>query len=1172
MRFRGVDLPSELIAAQKAGSLAVFAGAGVSRPFPSNYPDFEGLAQEIAGGIQRRDSEPLDQFLGRLVDENVPVHKSAKRILSNPNSVHNRLHTDLLRLFESAAQVRIVTTNFDRHFTSAARSLFDGVELESFFAPALPLGDSFSGIAYLHGSVEKDASNMVLTDRDFGRAYLTEGWARRFLQRLFLEYVVIFVGYSHNDIVLTYLARGLPPASQTKRRFAFVQKGQEERWVSLGITPITYQLEENDRDHIPLAVAIEAWGDWFRCGLLEHEKRMKAILERPEGPPPTGDDDLDYIGGMLDRVATAQYFARYANAAAWLRWAEKTEAFRRLFSDEKLSDIDLLLAQWFAENYAAQYPEQSLAIVRRHGGRIGPALWIHIGRVFNQRLPAPETFGKWLPVLVKNQPTQYRYDFLDYILVKLGEPDYSASALILLEHLTRPELNLKRGFSLSTDDNEDNIGFEISARGNVHWVDKAWAAVFMPNLPRFADALARIASSNLEQARLLFQACGKAHDSWDEVTLLRQSIAIAREPGLKSVFDTLIDIARDVLLWYIEQDSGRAEALIEQWFSSSSIALKRIAVFGAASNTNWPAEEKIFWLLRNELLYMRGMRSETMDLLDSSYGLVPEDIRSSVLERVAIGPPDRNVEDEIRVLEILEILHRLHNLAPQCALTKARLDEVFSAHPELNPANHPQPPITETLPDSSALLSKSPNDWLDLLVSYEPKTHFSPSREMLARNIEAATSKDFDWSRELAQCLGNARPKGADIWHAVAGGWIRSDLSPDQWTKIFEILVSNEPILHEIVSEACSLLRSGMEKEAGGIPLSVLPLALDLSELLWSVCTSLPRRSGDGRDWIFSAINHPAGVLMEFWLAALVKERQVAERWEGLPSIFKRVFALVAEDQSYSGGMARVVLASRLHILFLYDEGWAIDNCVRLLTRSNDRDRDAQIWQGFLFWGKWSETSLPHLLPCYEGAISLLPLLGEHRGRFCNHLASIALLSSIHPVEQGWLARFLRSSLPEDRASWAGEVRLYLQQMKEPGLITVWQKWMCKYWQSRIDGLPVHLSGEEAAQMAHWSLCLEAVFPEVVEKVCAGPAPNLENHLLYFDLVNTQLPEKYPEPFVRLLAFLLQAEKILYDFEKPVELVRRAAKRITNKSLLRPVCEQLAALRYPDAGQLLDSL
>jgi hypothetical protein len=52
--------------------------------------------------------------------------------------------------------------------------------------------------------------DIVLTDSDFGRAYLTEGWARRFLVDLFRHFTVLFVGYSHSDTVMHYLARALP--------------------------------------------------------------------------------------------------------------------------------------------------------------------------------------------------------------------------------------------------------------------------------------------------------------------------------------------------------------------------------------------------------------------------------------------------------------------------------------------------------------------------------------------------------------------------------------------------------------------------------------------------------------------------------------------------------------------------------------------------------------------------------------------------------------------------------------------------------------------------------------------------------------------------------------------------------------------------------------------------
>src|SRR5688500_15248727 len=60
-------------------------------------------------------------------------------------------------------------------------------------------------ITYLHGAVQRPSSRLVLTDRDFGQAYLADGWATRFLMEMFREFTVLFVGYSHQDLVMCYL-------------------------------------------------------------------------------------------------------------------------------------------------------------------------------------------------------------------------------------------------------------------------------------------------------------------------------------------------------------------------------------------------------------------------------------------------------------------------------------------------------------------------------------------------------------------------------------------------------------------------------------------------------------------------------------------------------------------------------------------------------------------------------------------------------------------------------------------------------------------------------------------------------------------------------------------------------------------------------------------------------
>lgn len=269
MKIKEVEFPEPLLIAQKAGRLVIFAGAGVSIPAPSNLPNFRDLAERVASGaLSRPENEPIDRFLGRLHAQGIQVHRMVSETLRDPASAPNELHSILLELFPRGSGVRLVTTNFDMHFSTAAATLFGSVEeVESHYAPALPLGDRFSGIVYLHGSVNKPAERLVLTDADFGRAYLTEGWARRFLQGLFAQYTVLFVGYSHEDTVLQYLARGLPPDAGTGGRFALIPKGKEQHWKYLGITPIPYLLTEGENRHSALGTALSAWADLANKGV-----------------------------------------------------------------------------------------------------------------------------------------------------------------------------------------------------------------------------------------------------------------------------------------------------------------------------------------------------------------------------------------------------------------------------------------------------------------------------------------------------------------------------------------------------------------------------------------------------------------------------------------------------------------------------------------------------------------------------------------------------------------------------------------------------------------------------------------------------------------------------------------------------------------------------------------
>src|SRR5687767_14128878 len=125
-----VDIPEALLAAQRDGKLVIFAGAGVSMAPPSNLPGFRDLAVQVAAGLLAPlENEAFDVFLGRVASLGVDVQKSARQILTLSGSTHRALHGHVVDLFRSENDVRIVTTNFDPHFTTALRSRYANADI-----------------------------------------------------------------------------------------------------------------------------------------------------------------------------------------------------------------------------------------------------------------------------------------------------------------------------------------------------------------------------------------------------------------------------------------------------------------------------------------------------------------------------------------------------------------------------------------------------------------------------------------------------------------------------------------------------------------------------------------------------------------------------------------------------------------------------------------------------------------------------------------------------------------------------------------------------------------------------------------------------------------------------------------------------------------------------------
>lgn len=158
MWIRDVDVPEALIDAHRNGKLVIFVGAGASRASLSDLPDFRGLTAAIAADanvtVTEQQLDHPDVLLGELEDRHeVDVHVRVAARMGVPSSLPNGLHEAIAELAVAGPSVRIVTTNYDLHLSTvfAAR----GLSMTEYMAPAMPMGDDFTGLVYLHGCLRQ---------------------------------------------------------------------------------------------------------------------------------------------------------------------------------------------------------------------------------------------------------------------------------------------------------------------------------------------------------------------------------------------------------------------------------------------------------------------------------------------------------------------------------------------------------------------------------------------------------------------------------------------------------------------------------------------------------------------------------------------------------------------------------------------------------------------------------------------------------------------------------------------------------------------------------------------------------------------------------------------------------------------------------------------------------
>jgi len=692
---------------------------------PASLPSFEHLAQLIAAGTGEamEEWEPEDRFLGRLQHKKVDVHTRSAEELARRNAEPTDLHRSLLRLYVATEQVRIVTTNFDLLFEQAVKDEFD-IMPEVFLAPALPLGRNFMGIVHLHGAVSRH-KDMVLTDADFGRAYLTEGWARRFLIDLFRHFTVLFVGYSHNDTIVSYLARALPK-SEGGRRFALAEEDDNaQRWQVLGIEPIAYP-KSGKHDYKALYDGVRLLAVTVRRSVLDWQREVTELAAKP---PPLSEEEADIIEDALKNPSTTRFFKNAARSPEWISWLDKRKHLDPLFGDGEFDERDSILAGWLAEYYTGDHSDELFLMIARHAMHLHPVFWWTLGRQIaleESESLEKEDLGRWISVLLATIPAKADQHVLFWLGERCIKQGLVASLLEIFDAMAESQLVLKPRFSLP-DDGEGNRSSRIEADlplvGEQYTLNELWEKGLMPRLGDVAEPLLRRVVRRLEERYRVLHSWRQASREWDGTSWRRSAIEPHEQDEYPEAVDVLIDCARDCLEWLASNHGRRVARWCDQLAGSDSPLMRRLSVHALSLRADLTADEKLDWLLTHVGLHDFPVQHELFRTARMTYPDASLERRAAVIEAVKAyrWSDDKEEDKELFTARYhFNWLDWLHNSAPDCPLTKQALQDVLKEYPEFRPRQHPdlthwmgtewvgpQSPVT-----IEQLLAKPAAEWL----------------------------------------------------------------------------------------------------------------------------------------------------------------------------------------------------------------------------------------------------------------------------------------------------------------------------------------------------------------------------------------------------------------------------------------------------------------------------
>lgn len=1226
----GPDVPEALLQAHEEGRVVFFCGAGIS--YPAGLPGFKGLVNEIyrltgttlteiEQAVFDRDQydATLDLLERRLPGQRLAVRRALVQALKPKLRRKGAIETQaaLLRLARSReGALRLVTTNFDRIFHTAARRT--GQTFNSYTAPLLPIpkNSRWDGVVYLHGlmpekSDDTGLNRLVATSGDFGLAYLTERWAARFVSELFRNYIVCFVGYSINDPVLRYMMDALAAdrmlGEVTPQAWALgdYNPGEEHRktieWEAKGVKPVLYEVPSGSNDHSALHKTLHAWAATYQEGVLGKER---IVVSHALARPSTSTQQDDFVGRMLWALSDpsglpAKRFADFNPAPSldWLLEAFSSERFQHsdlahfgvpqhAVIDAKLrfslihrptpydrapwmllaaggaiasrwDDVMFHLARWLVRHLddpqiiiwiaqrGAQLHEKWSWLIEQELDRLDTLL--REGKIVEldeirlqspKAIPGPLMRKIWRLLLSGRVKSPWRDADLYRWKSRISREGVTTTLRLEMRDLLAPKISFKNRFRWS---DEEDVSEDIEdLRNLLDWelvlaadhvkstlLDrpaKNWTSI----LPTLVNDFQQLLCDALD----LLKELGDIDDRDDRSHWELPSITPHRQNRGFRDWVALIELLRDAWLASCAIDSIRAMRIAVSWMELPYPTFKRLAFFAASHEKSITPDQWVNWLLVDDgwWLWSTNTQREVFRLLVLQGGDLSGENQERLEVAILDGPPRAMFRDNLEDGRWENIFNhsiwlRLAKLNSNGIFlghhAAARLEELSNLQPQWKLA------INESDEFSHWMSGTGDPDYEDIRdVDIAPRQRHELIAWLTKTPPERRPFYEDTWSDvcrtrffHSLSALCNLAQEGTwptGRWRDALQVWSEETMVERSW-RYAAPLVQNMPA--EVIQEIIHSVSRWVEK----VSKSIGPHEQILRNLCYRIL-ELPLESGTGitsngipiDQPVTEAINNPVGhatqALINLWLSQNPNDN------DQLPNDIEPIFTKLCDTRVARFRHGRVLLGSRLIVLFRVDRIWTIKNLLPLFSWSN-LDEAKGAWEGFLWSPRLYQPLMVEFKVDFLDSAVHYDLLGEHRQQFAAFLTYAAL----RPIE-GYVADDFRraiGALPQEGLEQSAQALSQALEGAADQREDYWKNHIHPFWQNVWPKSRDLVSARIAELLSRLVIAARNEFPVALDIVHDWLQP-IEHPFYVTNLLQEAgLCSKFPVDALRLISIIV---------------------------------------------------